>query len=137
MPPSPFSPAKATNCRIALPCRSFARHRGCCPKLILGYYKRLEAYLWPIDGPLLRSDSVASILNTVLHGNHLSVIASASAKPLGISDQFCTLPISDPLPEATYSLIYPRRAPLTETARLMIDVIRRHCKKFDWLNVAE
>lgn len=107
------------------------------PETNMGYYKRLEAYLWPIDGPLLRSDSVASILNMVLHGNHLSVIASASAKPLGISDQFCTLPISDPLPEATYSLIYPRKAPLTETARLMIDVIRRHCKKFDWLNVAE
>ncbi len=98
----------------------------------MGYYKELDAILWPLEGSVLRSDSIASILSLVMSSDTLSVIAKAMLNPLGIGDRLIALPIAPALPEATYSLIYPRKAPLTETARLMIDTIRRHCRKHDW-----
>lgn len=101
------------------------------PEAIMGYYKELDDYLWPIEGPILRSDSIASILSMVSSGDCLSVIATAMLHPLGIQG-ITALPITAPLPAATYSLIYPRKAPLTETARMAIDVIRNHCRKRDW-----
>ncbi len=102
------------------------------PETTIGYYKQVESYLGATDIAPLRTDSALSILNMVLYGDYLSVIAQAMAEPLGLKDSYCAVQLAEPLPVATYSLIYPRRTPLTETARLMIDIIRYHCKKYDW-----
>ncbi|MEN3929824.1 LysR substrate-binding domain-containing protein [Microvirga sp. W0021] len=102
------------------------------PETSMGYYKELENYLWPIEGSILHSDSISSILSLVTKIDVLSAIATAMLHPLGLGDTIVALPIKPELPSATYSLIYPRKAPLTETARLMIDTIRRHCRKHNW-----
>ncbi len=106
------------------------------PETNMGYYKLVETCLWPMENAPLRTDSVVSIFNMLLYGDYLSVIARAMARPFGLEQPFCLLPLVEPLPVATYSLIYPRRVPLTETARLMIDIIRDHCKKYDWQNAS-
>jgi LysR family tdc operon transcriptional activator len=108
------------------------------PDTDMGYYKHIGKTLAPIyrnlpQFPVL-SDSIICGLNLLIKSDHLAVLAVAMANPLNLNHQLTILPLETPLPKATYSLVYSRKWPLTMTAQRMINIIRWHCRNFDWHN---
>lgn len=111
------------------------------PATDMGYYQQLQQSLATIydrlDSTPLFTDSVVCGLNLVLKSDYLIIIAKAMAKPLTLKESLSEIKLNSILPEATYSLIYPRNIPLTLTANRMIKILRWYCKNTDWNNFYE
>lgn len=108
------------------------------PDTDMGYYKQVNTALGSIyrnlpEFPVL-SDSIISGLNLLIKSDHLAVLAVAMANPLNLHNQLSIIPLKEPLPQATYSLVYSRKWPLTLTAQRMINILRWHCQHYDWHN---
>lgn len=103
----------------------------------MGYYHQLDSLMSPLQGIRIQTDSIVSAFNVMLSGDFLSIMASAMAPPQELKNQLCALPIEDSIPDATYYLIYPRKIALTETARIMIDIIRKYSRSFQWEPVSD
>lgn len=106
------------------------------PDTDMGYYKQMATSLEPIyrnlpQFPIL-SDSIICGLNLLLKSDYLAILAIAMANPLKLNNQLTIIPLKKPLPQATYSLVYSRKMPLTMTAQRMINIIRWHCNHQDW-----
>ncbi len=106
------------------------------PSTVMGYYKNLESWLVALYGELkhapVRSDSSMLALQLILKSDFICVAARASLSAFDMEGKIKMMPITDPLPKADYSLIYPRKTPLTLSARRFIDVFRWECQNIDW-----
>lgn len=106
------------------------------PDTDMGYYKYVNTVLDSVYHDLpqfpVLSDSIISGLNLLIKSDHLAVLAVAMANPLNLHNQLSIIPLKDTLPQATYSLVYSRKWPLTLTAQRMINIIRWHCHHYDW-----
>ncbi|WP_392558676.1 LysR substrate-binding domain-containing protein [Orbus mooreae] len=106
------------------------------PATDMGYYQQIQNFLQntynQLDSAPLFTDSIICGLNLALKSDYLMIIAYAMSKPLLLDHALSEIKLQSPLPEATYSLIYPRNTPLTLTANRMIKILRWHSKNTDW-----
>ncbi|VEJ53225.1 LysR substrate-binding domain-containing protein [Pragia fontium] len=106
------------------------------PATSMGYYKGLESLFSNLYQALhhapIRSDSVVTALNLILNFDYLTIVASAMLPALDINNRLCMLPITEPLPQASYSLIYPRQRPLTLAAKRFTEVLHWESQQHSW-----
>lgn len=120
-------------------CRSIAQLKEGCwfmPETDMGYYQQIEnQILFGSPGNTvssIRSDSCICGLQLVLHEDYLTVLSLARLALSDFNQQLGIIPVEDKLPDAVYSLVYPRTRPLTSTAKKMIDIFRYHIMRYNW-----
>lgn len=108
------------------------------PATVMGYYKELESLLGSLYQGLtyapIRSDSMVTAMNLILKSDYLTIVAKDTLPALDINNQLCLIPVEDKLPQASYSLIYPRKLPLTLAAKRFIDMLSWECRNYPWQN---
>ncbi|WMT16656.1 LysR substrate-binding domain-containing protein [Serratia fonticola] len=106
-----------------------------------GHYSQLEKVLFPEgrqpEQTVIRGDTAIMAVQMMLRADFLTVAAKEILQVPYLSTQLCMLPIEEPLPEASYNFIYPRRLPLTQIARTMMDKLKRECIDYPWHNEVE
>lgn len=78
------------------------------------------------------SDSSVCILNMVIKDDYLTILSKARLAQPEFRDVLVPLQIKELLPCAQYGLIYLRNHPLSSPARKLIDIIKYHCKAYNW-----
>ncbi|MEG2398545.1 MAG: LysR family transcriptional regulator [Citrobacter sp.] len=78
------------------------------------------------------SDSSVCILNMVIKDDYLTILSKARLAQPEFRDVLVPLQIKELLPCAQYGLIYLRNHPLSAPARKLIDIIKYHCKTYNW-----
>ncbi|WP_051506669.1 LysR substrate-binding domain-containing protein [Chania multitudinisentens] len=106
------------------------------PTSQLGYYNQLDTFLFP-EGKqspqmVIRGGTAIMAIQMVLNAGFLTVAAKETLRVPYLNQLLCTIPISEPLPDASYSFIYSRRLPLTQVARKMMDKLLWECKNYPW-----
>ncbi|MFC0226558.1 LysR substrate-binding domain-containing protein [Serratia aquatilis] len=74
----------------------------------------------------------SAAIQMALHADYLTIATESLARSHFLAQNFCTIPVKEPLPKAEFSLIYSSERPLTSAARCLMDEFRRECQNYKW-----
>ena len=104
------------------------------PASKFGYYNQLSKVLFPgekVNGDnIIWGNTLFMALQMVLNADFLTAAPHEILNAPYLNDNLCKIPIKEPLPDISYSFIYPQRLPLTFLAKTLMDELRWERKRY-------